>query len=107
MKLSELSYREYLAIEFLPAFLRHASVLGNSEIEIAENSAKFAFLYADAFLRVAGRELDKIAAAEARAERSDNAHQVLRDTLKDMLEKDQSPADTVSALRALFGVSAP
>lgn len=71
MKLSELSYREYLAIEFLPAFMRHYSALGGSEDEIAENTARYAFRYADAFLRVVGKEYDKVTSAERRAERAE------------------------------------
>ena len=63
MKLSELSYREYLAIEFLPAFVRHSAALGQTEAEIAENTARYAFVYADAFLRVVGREDHRLATA--------------------------------------------
>lgn len=63
MKLSELSYREYLAIEFLPAFMRHSAALGQTEAEIAENTARYAFVYADAFLRVVDREDHRLATA--------------------------------------------
>lgn len=78
MKLSEISYREYLAIEFLPAFMRYQSALGNSEKEIAENNARYAFLYADAFLRVAGQENDRIAQAEKRAADAETKFEVLQ-----------------------------
>lgn len=77
MKLSEISYREYLAIEFLPAFMRYQSTLGQSENEIAERTARYAFLYADAFLRVAGRENDRVAHAEARAEKAETSVAVM------------------------------
>ncbi len=71
MKFSELSYREYLAIDFLPAFMRHSAALGETTEQIAENTAKFAFAYADAFLRVAGQEYAKVAEAERRTEKAE------------------------------------
>lgn len=52
MKLSELSYREYLAIEFLPAF---ANTLMDKE------AVWRAFGLADEFLKRAGREHNKVA----------------------------------------------
>lgn len=78
MKLSEISYREYLAIEFLPAFMRYQSALGSSEKEIAESNARYAFVYADAFLRVAGQENDRIAQAEKRAADAETKFEVLQ-----------------------------
>ena len=78
MKLSELSYREYLAIEFLPALMRHYSALGDNETEIAERTAHYAFLYADAFLRVVGKYHDEVAEAHQRAFRAETAADVLR-----------------------------
>jgi len=70
MKLSELSYREYLAIEVFPRFV---GSMPDSE------AAWRAFGAADAFLKRAGTEQDKITAAEKRAAEAEQALEVMRD----------------------------
>lgn len=60
MKLSELSYREYLAIEFVPAF---ANTLMDKE------AVWRAFCLADEFLKRAGREHDKVAEIKRECDR--------------------------------------
>lgn len=53
MKLSELSYREYIALEALPGFVAQGM--------LDRDAAFRAFGLADEFLKRAGREHDKIA----------------------------------------------
>jgi hypothetical protein len=77
MKLSDLSMREYLAIEFIPAFMRHSAALGTSEENIADNTIRYGFLYADAFLRAVGRQDARVKHAEDRAEKAETAVSVM------------------------------
>ena len=61
MKLSELSYREYIALEVFPTII--------ARTHVDELAARRAFSAADAFLREVGKENDKVASAERRAEK--------------------------------------
>jgi len=96
MKLSDLSYREYLAIEFTPQFAA----------KLDDNEAVWrAFGLADAFLKRAGKENDKIAQAEKRAKHSDISLQVFKDHIKHILsDPSADDADMVQALKHIMGL---
>jgi hypothetical protein len=99
MKLSELSRRDYIAIEIV-------GHLVGATLHSPEDCAEQAYVFADAMLRKQEIHADMERSWERRAQQSDTALQVLRDTLKDMLGKkaDENPAGTINALRSLFGV---
>lgn len=99
MKLSELSYREYIALQALPAFL-------NAGTMIDHDAAWRAFGAADAFLKQTGKEYREVAEQREHAETAERALVVLRETIISMLEKPDETS-TLSGLRALFGVKQP
>jgi len=76
MKLSDLSYREYVALEILPAVLaataagQHNAGAGYapSGMSVDERICSDAFRLADAFLKVAGKENDKVTSDELLAQ---------------------------------------
>lgn len=75
MKLSELSYREYIALEVLPSVIaataagqhRPGAGYATDAMTVDERICSDAFRLADAFMRVVGKENDKIFRAEQRA----------------------------------------
>lgn len=69
MKLSELSYREYIALEVVPSF---AGKISDSD------AVRRAFGVADLFLKQCGKHTDKVAAMEARAVKAETALEVLQ-----------------------------
>lgn len=98
MKLSELSYREYIAVEVFPQFIGQ---------KMADREAAWrAFCAADAFLKAAGKEYREVAEQREHAETAERALVVLRETIISMLEKPDETS-TLSGLRALFGVKQP
>lgn len=62
MKFSDLTYREYIALEVFPRFVGSMS---------DDEAARRAFSAADAFLKRVGKEMDKVATAEQRAEEAE------------------------------------
>ena len=68
MKLSELSYREYIALEVFPGFIGSMP---------DDEAAWRAFGAADAFLKRCGKEHDRVAQAEFRATQAENTLSVL------------------------------
>lgn len=74
MKLSDISYREYIAIKVFPQLV--GSMLDNEAVWRA-------FGAADAFLKQAGKEYDKVLQAEQRAEKAETTISVLLNMDKD------------------------
>lgn len=68
MKFSELSYREYIALEVLPVLADKIN---------AQSAVAQAFLAADAFLKECGKENDNLAAAKRRAEKAETSVSIL------------------------------
>jgi len=113
MKLSDLSYREYVALEILPAVLaataagQHNAGAGYapSGMSVDERICSDAFRLADAFLKVAGKENDKVTSAEIRAKRSDDSLQIFRDHIKHILsDPGADDGETVVALKHMIGL---
>ena len=75
MKLSELSKREYIAIEAL-SVLRHISDI--SPETLAEETAKRAYLIADAMLKQTGLHEDRVKHAEDRAAQAETKFETLQ-----------------------------
>lgn len=74
MKLSELSYREYIALEVLPSFAG----------QMLDRDAAFrAFGLADEFLKRAGREHDKIASIQRECDKLEAQNSLLLNMSED------------------------
>ena len=74
MKLSEISYRDYIAIEAL-CVVRQIS--DKSPKDLARETAKRAYLIADAMLEHAGKYENRVKHAEARAEKAETSVAVM------------------------------
>ena len=93
MKLADLSYREYIALEVLPSFAGH----------IADDEAAWrAFGVADAFLKRCGKEQNKIKEAEERAKLADLRCVVLSDQLSHVMSKSDGDFAASIALRSIW-----
>jgi hypothetical protein len=83
MKLSELSFREYIALEALPAF---------AGTMLDKDAAWRAFSLADQFLKRAGREHDKIASIKRECDKLEIQNSLL-------LNMGEDPASRIALLQ--------
>lgn len=74
MKLSELSYRDYIAIEVLPGIVGRYSVTKSSD------AAQKAYRVADAMLVEAGKRDHELEELRERAEKAERTLEILRPT---------------------------
>lgn len=90
MKLSELSYREYIALEALPAFV------GNM---LDKDAAWRAFSIADEFLKRAGREHDKIAEIKRECDKLEIQNSLLRNMNAELAARAPQMTEALELIR--------